>query len=101
MDSMLERVAGLTRTSFSVHLQRNGLQGSVQDRRSVCGYRAIFVSSAVLSSLGYDAIDGQPAVYLHIAALDVNVLNCRRQGLRTAMALAPLSAGACRTGSSF
>jgi hypothetical protein len=39
-----------------------------------CGYQAIFVPSIALASPGYD---GQPAVYLYIAALEVNVLNCR------------------------
>ena len=33
--------------------------------------------SAALGSLGYG---GQPAVYLYIAPLEVNVLNCRGQG---------------------
>jgi hypothetical protein len=32
------------------------------------------VASATLGIPGYD---GQPAVYLYIAALEVNVLNCR------------------------
>jgi hypothetical protein len=32
---------------------------------------------AALSSPGYGPMDGQPAVYLYIAALKVNVLNCR------------------------
>jgi hypothetical protein len=41
---------------------------------SARGYQAIFVPSAALGSPGYD---GQPAVYLYIAALEVNVLNCR------------------------
>jgi hypothetical protein len=41
---------------------------------SARGYQAIFVASATLGSPGYD---GQPAVYLYIAALEVNVLNCR------------------------
>jgi hypothetical protein len=41
-------------------------------------YQAIFVASATLGNPGFD---GQPAVYLYIAALEVNVLNCRRQGL--------------------
>jgi len=44
---------------------------------SVRGYRAIFVPSTALASPGYD---GQPAVYLYIAALEVNVLNCRGEG---------------------
>ena len=35
------------------------------------------MSSAALGSLGYG---GQPAVYLYIAPLEVNVLNCRGQG---------------------
>ena len=37
-------------------------------------YQAIFVPSTALASPGYD---GQPAVYLYIAALEVNVLKCR------------------------
>jgi hypothetical protein len=41
---------------------------------SARGYQAIFVPSTALASPGYD---GQPAVYLYIAALEVNVLNCR------------------------
>jgi hypothetical protein len=41
---------------------------------SACGYQAIFVPSTALASPGYD---GQPAVYLYIAVLEVNVLNCR------------------------
>ena len=41
---------------------------------SARGYQAIFVASATLGSPAYD---GQPAVYLYIAALEVNVLNCR------------------------
>ena len=43
---------------------------------SARGYQAIFVPSADLGSPGYD---GRLAVYLFIAALEVNVLNCRRQ----------------------
>jgi hypothetical protein len=42
---------------------------------SARGYQAIFAPSAALGSPGYD---GQPAVYLYITALEVNVLNCRR-----------------------
>jgi hypothetical protein len=45
-----------------------------QNGGSARGYQAIFVPSATLASPGYD---GQPAVYLYIAALEVNVLNCR------------------------
>jgi hypothetical protein len=41
------------------------------------GYQAIFVPLAAFSSFCYDSMDGQPAVYLYIAALEVNVLNCR------------------------
>jgi hypothetical protein len=44
---------------------------------SARGYQAIFVPSATLGSLGHD---GQPAVCLYIAALEVNVLGCRRPG---------------------
>jgi len=42
------------------------------------GYQAIFVPSTALGSPGYD---GQPTVYLYIAALKVNVLNCREEVL--------------------
>jgi len=49
--------------------------GSRQIGGSACGYQAIFVPSTALASPGYD---GQPAVYLYIAALEVNVLNCRQ-----------------------
>jgi hypothetical protein len=44
---------------------------------SARGYQAIFVSLAALSSPSYSPIDGQPAVYVYIAAIEVNVLNCR------------------------
>jgi hypothetical protein len=40
-------------------------------------YQVIFVPSTALASPGYN---GQPAVYLYIAALEVNVLNCRDEG---------------------
>jgi hypothetical protein len=50
---------------------------TVQIGGSARGYQAIFVASATLGSPGFD---GQPAVYLYIAALEVNVLNCRGQG---------------------
>jgi hypothetical protein len=43
--------------------------------------RATSVPPAALTSPGYGPIGGQPAVYLYIAALEVNVLNCRGQGL--------------------
>ena len=45
---------------------------NVPNGGSARGYQAIFVASATLGSPGYD---GQPAVYLYIAALEVNVLN--------------------------
>ena len=51
-----------------------GNQIPVQIGGSARGYQAIFVPSAALGSLGWD---GQSAVYLYIAALEVNVLNCR------------------------
>jgi hypothetical protein len=51
---------------------------SVQIGGSARGYQAIFVPSTALASPGHD---GQPAVYLYIAGLEMNVLNCRRQGL--------------------
>ena len=41
---------------------------------SARGYQAIFVPSTTLASPGHD---GQPTVYLYIAALEVNILNCR------------------------
>jgi hypothetical protein len=43
--------------------------------------RAVFVPLVAFSSPGYVPMDGQPAVYLCIAALRVNVLNCRVDGL--------------------
>jgi hypothetical protein len=46
----------------------------IQIGGSARGYEAIFVPSTALGSPGYD---GQPAVYLYIAALEVNALNCR------------------------
>jgi hypothetical protein len=47
---------------------------AAQNGGSACGYQAIFVPSTALASPGYE---GQPAVYLYIAVLEVNVLNCR------------------------
>jgi hypothetical protein len=44
---------------------------------SVRGYQAIFVPLAAVRSPGYSPLDGQPTVYLYIAALEVIVLNCR------------------------
>ena len=44
---------------------------------SARGYQAIFVPSTALTSPGYD---GQPAVYLYIAAYVENSLFCRGQG---------------------
>src|SRR5271169_1148058 len=44
---------------------------------SARGYQAMVVLSTALTSPSYD---GQPAVYLYIAALEVNVLNCRVEG---------------------
>jgi hypothetical protein len=38
--------------------------------------RRSFVPSTALASPGYN---GQPAVYLYVAALEVNVLNCREE----------------------
>ena len=43
-----------------------------QNGGSARGYQAIFVPSTALASPGYD---GQPVVYLYIAALEVNALN--------------------------
>jgi hypothetical protein len=50
---------------------------STQNGGTARCYQAIFVPSTALASPGYD---GQPAVYLYIAALEVNVLNCRCGG---------------------
>ena len=47
---------------------------TVQIGGSARGYQAIFVPSTALASPVYD---GQPAEYLYIAVLKVNVLNCR------------------------
>jgi hypothetical protein len=41
---------------------------------SASGYQAIFVTSTALAQSGYD---GQPAVFLYIVELEVNVLNRR------------------------
>jgi hypothetical protein len=59
-------------------LARLHAAAGVQLGGSARGYQAIFVSLADLSSPGYGPIDGQPAVYVYIAAIEVNVLNCRR-----------------------
>src|SRR5215470_14029449 len=59
---------------------------------SACGYQAIFVPSTALASPGYD---GQPAVYLYIAALEVNVLNCRCPGGRGVVAPDVSAEAAC------
>ena len=61
----------VVRVRLGWHVGRLRLAAGSAGRR---GYQAIFVPSAALDSPGYD---GQPAVYLHIAALEVNVLNCR------------------------
>jgi hypothetical protein len=47
---------------------------------------------------GYGPMDGQPAVYLYIAALEVNVLNCRGQGLPGCRGAGVLVRRARRTG---
>ena len=44
------------------------------------GYQAILVPLATPSSPGYAQLDGQPAVYLYIAAVEMNVLICRWAG---------------------
>ena len=49
-------------------------QETVHNGGTARGYETIFVSPAVLVSPDYD---GQPTVYLYIAALEVNVLNRR------------------------
>ena len=54
-----------------------GYRSADQNGGYACGYQAIFVPLAALSSLGYGPMDGQATVYLYIAALEVNVLNCR------------------------
>jgi len=75
------------RPATALRLDQNGHSGAprppqtrapfrMQIGGSARGYQAIFVPSTVLASPGYD---GQPAVYLYIAALEANVLNCRRQ----------------------
>jgi hypothetical protein len=55
-----------------------------QNGGSVRGYQAIFVPLAAVRSPGYSPLDGQPAVYLSVAALEVIVLNCRRPGAGSA-----------------
>jgi hypothetical protein len=47
---------------------------------SARGYQETFVPPAALTSPGYGPIGGQPAVYLYIAALEVNVLKLPRTG---------------------
>jgi hypothetical protein len=48
---------------------------AAQTGGSVRGYQAIFVPLAAVRSPGYSPLDGQPAVYLSVAALEVIVLN--------------------------
>ena len=50
---------------------------TVHNGGSARGYQAILVPLAAVSTPGYGPTDGQPAEYLYIAALEVNVLNCR------------------------
>jgi hypothetical protein len=63
---------------------------------SVRGYQAIFVPLAAVRSPGYSPLDGQPTVYLYIAALEVIVLNCRCGCSRLANMVMPSSAAAGR-----
>ena len=55
-----------------------------QNGGSARGYQAILVPLAAVSTPGYGPTDGQPAEYLYIAALEVNVLNCRDEVHRRA-----------------
>jgi len=48
-----------------------------QNGGSACGYQAIFVPLAALTSPGYSPMGGQPAVYLYIAALQADARYCR------------------------
>jgi len=50
---------------------------SAQNGESARGYQAIFLPLAALSSPGHGPIDGWPSVHPYIAAVEVNVLNCR------------------------
>ena len=50
------------------------------DWRVACGYQEIFVPLTALSSPRYGPMDGQPVVYLYIAALEVKALNRRESG---------------------
>jgi hypothetical protein len=50
-------------------------------RRIGARLSGVFVPLVAISSPDYGSINGQPAVYLYIAALEVNVLNCRRPGV--------------------
>jgi hypothetical protein len=56
------------------HIGHYHFRAVTQNSGSARGSQAIFVPSTALASRGYN---GQPAVYLYIAALEVNVLNCR------------------------
>ena len=62
-------------SQFSKCIQRKMIKSfSEQNGGTARCYQAIFVPSTAFAGPGYD---GQPAVYLYIAALEVNVLNCR------------------------
>jgi hypothetical protein len=57
---------------------------------SARGYQGDLCAVTPLSCPGDGPIDGHPAVYLYIAALEANVLNCRLARAR--------SGGSCRAG---
>jgi hypothetical protein len=65
----------------------------VQIGGSARGYQELFVPSTALASPGYD---GQPVVYLYIAELEVNALNCRCGCFGLAYMVVPSSAAAAR-----
>jgi hypothetical protein len=52
---------------------------------SARGYQATFVPLAALSRADYGQMDGQPTVYLYIAKLEANVLNCRESRVPASM----------------
>ena len=57
------------------------------------GYEGNVVPLTALASHGYGPMDGQPAVYLYIAALEVNVLNCRVEGISASSTRVALACG--------
>jgi hypothetical protein len=50
-------------------------------------YQRIFVPLAALTNSGHGPNGGQPTVYLYIAALEANVLNCRKSCVSRGAAL--------------